>query len=136
MENLIIQGTISTTSNKQSEKFVAKTPQKTAYITTVDEATAKKLEDFGLRRYTSKNGESFFALKVVNELQMYFDKSKVSTPLPTSTQDPNFKTNDGVVIGMNIIKGENLGNTFYRLQAVLLNQASDITQIEAENPFA
>ena len=135
MENLIIQGTISTTSNKQSEKFVAKTPQKTAYIT-VDESTAEKLEDFGLRQYTSKNGESFFALKVVNELQMYFDKSKVSTPLPTSTQDPNFKTADGVVIGMNIIKGENLGNSFFRLQAVLLKQASDITQIEAENPFA
>ena len=37
---------------------------------------------------------------------------------------------------MNIIKGEKTGNTFYRLQALQIDDVSDLVAIEAENPFA
>ena len=133
MENLIISGIISTTSNKQSAEFRAENPQKTAYLL-LDQENADKLEKFGVRKYTSKTGEDFYCLKLVEKLKLYFDDSKNAVIADTSVDDPNFKTEK--VIKMNVIKGEKTGNTFYRLQALLLNDSSDLVQIEAENPFA
>ena len=133
MENLIIRGIISTTSNKQSTEFKVENPQKTAYLL-LDKENADKLEKFGVRKYTSKTGEDFYCLKLVNELKLYFDKTKSSVIANTSIDDPNFKTEK--IVQMNVIKGEKSGNTFYRLQGLLLNDADDLVQIEAENPFA
>lgn len=133
MENLIIEGIISTTSNKQSSEFKVEKPQKTAYLL-LDKENADKLEKFGVRRYTSKTGEDFYCLKVVEQLKVYFDKSKASITVDAGVDVANFKTEK--VIKMNVIKGEKTGNTFYRLQALLLNELEDLVQIEAENPFA
>lgn len=133
MENLVIEGIISTTSNKQSSEFKVENPQKTAYLL-LDKENADKLEKFGVRRYTSKTGEDFYCLKIVEQLKVYFDKSNASMTVDVGVDVPNFKTEK--VIKMNVIKGEKTGNTFYRLQALLLNELEDLVQIEAENPFA
>lgn len=133
MENLIIEGIISTTSNKQSSEFKVEKPQKTAYLL-LDKENADKLEKFGVRKYTSKTGEDFYCLKIVEQLKVYFDKSKASITVDAGVDVANFKTEK--VIKMNVIKGEKTGNTFYRLQALLLNELEDLVQIEAENPFA
>ena len=133
MENLIIEGIISTTSNKQSSEFKVEKPQKTAYLL-LDKENANKLEKFGVRKYTSKTGEDFYCLKIVEQLKVYFDKSKASITVDAGVDVANFKTEK--VIKMNVVKGEKTGNTFYRLQALLLNELEDLVQIEAENPFA
>lgn len=133
MENLIIEGIISTTSNKQSSEFKVEKPQKTAYLL-LDKENADKLEKFGVRKYTSKTGEDFYCLKIVEQLKVYFDKSKANITVDASVDVANFKTEK--VIKMNVIKGQKTGNTFYRLQALLLNGLEDLVQIEAENPFA
>ena len=133
MENLIIEGIISTTSNKQSSEFKVENPQKTAYLL-LDKENADKLEKFGVRKYTSKTGEDFYCLKIVEQLKVYFDKSKASIIVDAGVDVANFKTEKS--IQMNVIKGEKTGNTFYRLQALLLNELEDLVQIEAENPFA
>lgn len=134
MENIIIEGIITTTSNKQSDKFESKNPRKTAYIKCDDE-NSQKLEFFGLQKYTSeKDKEDFFCVKITNELKMYLDAENPPVPLETSVTTDNFKTEKPIY--MNIIKGENLGNTFYRLSSVLLDNSSDIVMIEPENPFA
>lgn len=136
MKDLVIKGQITTTSNKQSDKFVAKTPQKTAYLK-LDEENAKKAEEFGLTKYTSKeNNEDFFMVKVVTNLRAYYDNSRNCDKLETGVDSPNFKTKDGKEIGLALVQGENLGNVFYRLSAIKISQSSDIETIEAENPFA
>ena len=133
MENLVIKGIISTTSNKQSKDFKSENQQKTAYLQ-LDEKNAKLLEDFGVQKYTSKNGEDFHCIKVIEKLKLYFDDSKACVEYESDVNQPNFKTEKEVK--MNIIKGEKTGNTFYRLQALQLNDVSDLVEIEAENPFA
>lgn len=136
MKDLVIKGQITTTSNKQSDKFVAKTPQKTAYLK-LDEENAKKAEEFGLTKYTSKeNNEDFFMVKVVTNLRAYYDNSRNCDKLETGVDSPNFKTKDGKEIGLALVQGENLGNVFYRLSAIKISESSDIETIEAENPFA
>lgn len=134
MENIVIEGIISTTSNKQSKEFRVENPQKTAYLE-LDEVNAKKLEDFGVSKYTSKDGDDFFCLKVVEKLKLYFeDKTNASVEHDASVNAPNFKTEGKV--RMNIIKGEKTGNVFYRLQALLITTQNELVEIEAENPFA
>ena len=133
MENLIISGIISTTSNKQSKDFKSENPQKTAYLQ-LDEKNAKLLEEFGVQKYTSKNGDDFHCIKVIDKLKLYFYNSKACVEFESDVNQPNFKTEKEVK--MNIIKGEKTGNTFYRLQALQLDDTSDLVEIEAENPFA
>lgn len=134
MENILIEGIITTTSNKQSLEFRTENPKKSVYIQ-ADEENAKKLKDFGLREYTSKSdGESFFIVKCVDELKLYFDTENPAVPMNTTINDDNFKTEKPIF--MNIVKGENIGNVFYRLSAVLINEANDIIPIQPENPFA
>ena len=133
MENLIISGIISTTSNKQSTEFRVENPQKTAYLQ-LDEKNAKLLEEFGIQKYTSNNGDDFHCIKLIDKLKLYFDDSKGCLEFESDVNQPNFKTEKEVK--MNIIKGEKAGNTFYRIQALKLDDVSDLVQIEAENPFA
>lgn len=136
MENLVIRGKISTTSNKQSKEFKSESPKKTAYLE-VDEKNSKLLEKFGVPKYTSKDGEDFHCVKTVDEVKIHFSKSENEpVPFPSTLDDPNYQTKDGVTIGMNIIKGNKAGNDFYRLQAVLLNDINDIEEIMGENPFS
>lgn len=136
MKDLVIKGQITATSNKQSDKFVAKTPQKTAYLK-LDAKNAKLAQEFGLQEYTPKDGgEPYFMVKIVEKLRAYYDNSNACDKLDTSIETPNFKTPDNVEIGLALVQGENLGNKFYRLSAVKLSKSSDIETLEAANPFA
>lgn len=144
MENKVFNNiVISTTSNKTDGEFKQEIPTKTAYITTTDQATSEALEKYGLTKYTSKEkNENFFIIKLVNNLKVYFPNGEnmLRKDMSNTTfegQDTlNFKTADGVHVSVNIVKGENKGNEFFRIQAILVNDMNDISQIEPENPFA
>lgn len=142
MENKVFKNIeISTTSNKVDGQFKQEVNTKTAYLTT-DEKTAKELEEFGLQKYTSeKDKEDFFILKLANKLRLYYPdghnelRQDLSNVEIDGTETLNFKTKDDSTISINIVKGENMGNVFYRLQAILVENASIIEPIEPENPF-
>lgn len=138
MKNIVITGRITATSKKLDNRYKQVNPTKTAYID-VDEHTAQALEEFGLTKYTSaEDGKDFFIVKLSANLVAYLDDSNNSTSLAelASVNSPNFNTGEED-IQLNIIKGENMGNDFYRVQALLLPQGMDMIQtMEALNPFA
>lgn len=137
MENLVIKGRITATSNKVDTKFKQENPTKTAYVTVSDETEKKKLIDFGLTEYTSKkDGLSFFIIKLPQNVAIYVDGVEGSEPLPGNTETPNFSTVEGKDLSLNIIKGEHMNNDFFRLQAIKIEQSSDIVEVEQTNPFA
>lgn len=141
MENLIFKGQITATSKKQNGDFKQEIPTKTAYVTT-DEETAKKLEEFGLQKYTSKedNG-SFFIMKMPANLMVYLPngfgekRPDLSQITFEGIETNNFKTTDDKPLKMNVIKGNHKNNDFFRLQAIRLESENDIEQIKPENPF-
>ena len=136
MENITAIVKINTTSNKTSDKFKQETQTKTAYET-ADADNTKLLQDFGLQLYTSKeNKEDFFILKFAAKTLLYIpgEENPVSFAEEVSTITPNFSSGDKTV-GVNIVKGVNMGNDFYRLQA--LNATPETFEfIKPENPFA
>ena len=141
MENLIITGQITATSKKQNGDFKQEIPTKTAYVAT-DEANAKKLEDFGLQKYSPKDGGSdYFILKFPADL-MVFRPNGYGEIRPVlsrieieGVETNNFKTPDGKPLQMNIIKGNHKNNDFFRLQAIRIESDEDIEEIKPENPF-
>lgn len=139
MENLVIAGQITATSNKVSGDFKSEQPTKTVYFIT-DPKFDLLLQDFGLTRYTSKeDGKPFYIVKMAQNVAIYATGKANEQPEKMSglvTDGPNIKTADGVTVKMNLIKGEKTGNVFYRLQAILITGSGDIQEIEQENPFA
>lgn len=141
MENLVFEGQITATSKKQGEDFKQEIPTKTAYVVT-DEETAKKLEAFGLQKYTSKedNG-SFFIMKFPFNLMVYLPngfgekRPDLSQITFEGIETNNFKTPDELPLKMNVIKGNHKNNDFFRLQAIRLENENDIEEIKPENPF-
>lgn len=138
MENLVINGRISATSSKVDSKFKQETPTKTAYVTVTDEAMKTKMKEFGLDEYSSKkDGASFYIIKLPKDLAIYV---KGGSPVPEKTsggiETPNFSTPENKELQFNIIKGENMGNKFFRLQAIQIEESSDIQEVEQTNPFA
>ena len=141
MENIIVQGQITATSKKTAGDFSQVTPTKTAYVTT-DAANAKKLEEFGLQKYSSKNNqEDFFIIKLPANLMVYTpngygqkrpDLSQIEV---NGVETNNFKTPEDKLLSMNIIKGNHKNNDFFRLQAIRIEDESDIEEIMPENPF-
>ena len=131
MQNLIITGKINTTSNRQDDRFKQDNPTKTAYITVI-ESDVQKLKDFGLTEYTTRDGkENFFIIKLPQDLSVV--KGNKMFKISGSTDTPNIKTSKD--LKMNIIQGENKGNKFYRLQAVQVDEYTDVEFIRQENPF-
>ena len=137
MENIVIKGKITATSKKMANRYKQENPTKTAYID-VDELNAKILEEFGLTKYTSaEDKKDFFIIKLSSNLVAYEDSTneRISLADLASVNSPNFNTGEED-IQLNIIKGENMGNDFYRVQALLLPQGLDMIQtMEAINPF-
>lgn len=144
MENQAFKNiTISTTSNKVNDKFKQEINTKTSYITSNDEQTVKALENFGLKKYTSKDkNENFFILKFANKLRLYFPdgtnqlRQDLSNIKYEEQETLNFKTDENRPVSINVVKGENMGNNFYRLQSILIDNIDQIEHIEPENPFA
>lgn len=144
MENKVFKGvTISATSNKVNSDYKQEVDTKTAYLEASKE-TLKEMEKFGLRIYTSeKDKESFVIVKLADKLRVYDNNGKSSVRRDLSNiygendeENFNFKSDEVRNISVNIIKGENKGNTFHRLQAILVSSEEDIIKIEPENPFA
>lgn len=140
MENIIVKAQVTATSKKQSGDFKQEVPTKTAYVST-DEPNSKLLESFGLQKYTSKDGENYFIIKFPSDLMIYLpngygqkrpDLSRIELD---STETNNFKTPDGKLLQMNIIKGNHKNNDFFRLQAIRIETEEDIEEIKPENPF-
>lgn len=138
MENILVIGRISATSKKNDGVYQQEVPTKTAYFE-VPESEESKLKDFGLRQYTSKDdGTKFYIAKLPQNVAVYASNDEDSEPtLVDGTLDThNFKTRGKEMYQLNIIKGHNKGNDFYRLQAVLVSDISDIEIVKPENPFA
>src|SRR5699024_12121105 len=71
MENLIIKGQITATSNKVNEDYKTDNPTKTAYLTVTDDNIRKAMVNFGLTEYTSKQDDSnFFIIKLPQQLTL------------------------------------------------------------------
>lgn len=137
MRNIVFNGTITATSKKQSEDFASKVQTKTAYLE-VDKETANNLEDFGLRKYVSReDGTEFFVVKFSSNLVGYTGSGDDYIDLSdmAGIESSNFKTTER--IGISLIEGENLKNKFYRIDALLVSpDLKEIEQIERKNPFS
>ena len=120
LESLVIKGIITATSNKKSDKYENQVNRKQVYFT-VDEETAKKVEGFGLRKYTSYDGEDFFVVRTSKTVSRYEEGKLVDEILCENTDSeftPNFNS-DGKVVGLNLIKGESdYGKDWIRLSAI------------------
>lgn len=140
MENLIVEGKITATSKKNDDRFKQEVLTKTAYVST-DEHNAQLLEQFGLTKYTSKDGENYFIIKFPATLMVYtpngFGEKRpdLSQVIHEGVETNNFKTPDDKMLKLNIIKGNHMNNDFFRLQAIRVEHASDIEEIAPENPF-
>lgn len=138
MENITTLVNITATSNKKSDNY--DTQRKTVYFIPKNETERKKLINFGLTEYTPKdaNEKPFFIVKMT-ELIKFWRNGSVLTTQDTSINDINFKFVDGLYARVNIIKSSNLGNDFYRINAIELtkNQLPDdlIEYVTETNPF-
>lgn len=130
LQNITIYANITSTSNKTKEHF---TPRKTAFLK-VSDVDKESLISFGIPEYTSKNGESFFCVKLADSIKLWDGAGRYKT-LDTSVNAPNFKTSEDVMFLMNIIKGNKHNNDFYRLNAILCEE-ENIETIKETNPFA
>jgi len=128
MKTLIINGQISATSNKQGN--FGGTERKSIYIT-ANSNELKKAKDFGIRVYTSKEGENFIIVKSSQVIKLY-QGSKVKD-LQSSVSDNNFTTNTNVDIA--IMEGEKNHNKFYRVYALNVDNFDDVELIKPVNPF-
>ena len=141
MQNLVIEAIITATSKKQDGEFQQQVPTKTAYLK-ADEENSKLLEDFGLTRYTSKEDkEDYFIVKFPQNVVLYFPnglgerRPDLSLVTHNDVETNNFRTPEDKPLALNILKGENKGNIFYRLQAIRVDSVDDIEEIKPENPF-
>ena len=130
LQNITIYANITSTSNKTKEHF---TPRKTAFLK-VSDVDKESLISFGIPEYTSKNGESFFCVKLADSIKLWDGAGRYKT-LDTSVNAPNFKTSEDVMFPMNIIKGNKHNNDFYRLNGILCEE-ENIETIKETNPFA
>lgn len=130
LNNIIIKASVTATSNKTKEHFA---PRKTAYLKVADE-DRERLISFGIPEYTSKNGESFFCVKLADSVKLW-DRDGNHLTIDTSVKAPNFKTTENVMLEMSIVKGNKHNNDFYRLNAILCGEVN-IETIKETNPFA
>lgn len=129
LTNITINAIITTTSNKTKENFA---PRKTAFLKVAEE-DRERLIAFGVPEYTSKDGESFFCVKLTDSIKLWNRKGEYET-IDTTVSAPNFKTSENVMLKMNIIKGNKNHNDFYRLNAIL-GEVDNIETIKETNPF-
>lgn len=130
METLLINGTITATSNKKSDLSSENSQRKSIYLS-LDKENEKKALDFGLTMYTSQDNENFFIVKASNELTIY--KGNEAKRIKSDINSNNFSTSSNV--GIAIMKGEKNRNTFYRLYALSVNNYNQIEETKHLNPF-
>lgn len=131
MEQLIINGIITATSKKGTNVDGSPSKRKTAYIE-LDQANTQKAVEFGLTKYTSKDdGKDFFMVQTTEVIDVYNEYGDVVDHKDGGVETANFHT-DKKVVNLAILKGENKGNTFYRLKAI----QGEVVDVEMQNPFA
>ena len=134
MRNIIIEGYLTSTTDKGNDKFKQEVPTKTAYITVPNTDEQQKLEEFGVNKYTTKDGKNnFFIIKLPQQVAIV--KGNTMKRITGKAGSPNFSTPENKLMKFNIIEGEKMGNKFYRLQAILVDDDNDIEYIQMENPF-
>lgn len=132
MENCVFEVMISAMSKKDNGQF--KSDRLSVFLVPVDEEQEKKMINFGMNKYTSKDGDSFFVVKTSEKIALYTDNSNNYFPLGGTKEDKLFRTKDGQSVLVNIIKSESKGNKFYRLQAIK-DSNNALEDIESKNPF-
>lgn len=132
MENKVFEVVISAMSKKDNGQF--KSDRLSAFLVPVNEEQEKNMIDFGMNKYTSKDGGSFFIVKTSEKIALYTDNSNNYFPLGGTKEDKLFKTKDGQSVLANIITSESKGNKFYRLQAIK-DTNNALEDIESKNPF-
>lgn len=132
MENRVFEVAISAMSKKDNGQF--KSDRLSAFLVPVNEEQEKKMIEFGMNRYTSKDNESFFVVKTSEKVALYTDDSNNYFPLGGTKEDKLFRTRDGQSVLVNIITSEGKGNKFYRLQAIK-DSNNALEDIESQNPF-
>lgn len=130
LQSINIYASITSTSNKTKAPF---TPRKTAFLK-VSDVDEERLISFGIRGYTTKNGDTFFCVKLADSIKLWNGAGRYKT-LDTTVNAPNFKTTEDVMYPMSIIKGNKNNNDFYRLTAILCKD-ENIETIKETNPFA
>ena len=136
MKTLVVDGHVTASSKREDSKYKQEVPTITCYIKAADEKAEKELEDFGMRKYTSKeDGESFFIVKASRETKFYVgtDVEKLDTSIEHGKQ---YKTSDAHPVRLAILYVEpDSGNAFYRLYAVAVESMDQVEYIEPKNPF-
>lgn len=132
MENRVFEIYISAMSKKDNGQF--KSDRLSVFLVPVNEEQEKNMIEFGMNKYTSKDGESFFIVKTSEKIALYTDNSNNYFPLGGTKEDKLFKTKDGQSVLVNIITSESKGNKFYRLQAIK-DTNNALEDIESKNPF-
>lgn len=134
--NVVVAGTITNTSDKQSARFKQEVATKTAYIDVPNEQDRQALIDFGMTLYTPEDGgNAFFIAKMPAKGLSIWSKGKKIGTKKVTLGEPNFQTVEHVPLGLSFIRGEKDGNPFYRLQAVNVIQKDDIFDLDESNPF-
>lgn len=135
LKMVTVKGRITATSNKISAEFKQGVPTKTVYFTADSLEDEQKLVDFGLRKYTTNDNETFFIAKAPAKGIQVWCQGENKGSLDSSTDAPNLQSANGVTIGLAIAKGQKMNRDFYRVTAVNVVLESDIEIVEATNPF-
>lgn len=135
IETINLLGKITNTSKKQSGKYKSNNPRKSLYLE-LDADSTKRAIDFGLTEYTSKeDNENFFIIQASETIKVYDEQDKktlIATVSGKADDDSDNFTSGDKVLEMAIMKGENMGRTFYRLFGVL---GDYIVENESASPF-
>lgn len=139
--------TITASSNKQSEKILSKKPTKTLYLVPKDEKESKKLKEFGLTEYKSKEKGSkpFFIVKSSNEIHIYIDDTKINKNMGIKVtnadtleeiDNPNFYTENPILINIiKVVSDDPTVSDFYRVKAIKIDDIDELKETEPHNPF-
>lgn len=136
-------GRISATSNKVSEDFKQELPTKTIYIVPKDKKEIEKLEKFGLTLYTptEKGSESYTIVKSAKTVKHYKNvKDEAPKKIVMTVEDkdghtnPNFYTEENIILNITKVKAQKGKNDFYRLTAILAPVGA-ILEVKDTNPF-
>lgn len=145
-ENAVVQGIITSTSNKMDDNFKQEKPSKTLYIVVEDKNQIKELESLGLMLYKSedKTVKPFFIIKAVTDMKVYksekdyeivnFGIYQLDPETGEEKKNPNYQTEEPVFLSIIKVKGQKGKNGFYRVNAIL-DPKGHLQEVKSENPF-
>lgn len=154
-DTVVAQATITATSNKSDGKYKQKKPTKTIYLVPATEEDSKKLSDFGLQLYTpdkekDPDAKPYFIVKATENVKIFtsetdfeevnfgvtFEDVNPETGEITVKKTPNYKTDEAVHVAIMFVEGGDNGNDFFRLNALMMEDAAILEEVQPVNPFA